>query len=109
MADGNLEFFRSGNAPNASFTGDAGGEKNTNGHHNDRTNDVSRGNSRKVMRLPEKKSLLQEARISLDPTMLTICTVPYNMMQDENGIYMSQRVRQINEVIREVQMNRVNL
>ena len=41
------------------------------------TNDVSRGESRKMTKLPEKVScLLQEARIYLDPTILTICTVP---------------------------------
>ena len=41
------------------------------------TNDVSRGEARKMTRLPEKVScLLQEMRIYLDPTMLTLCTVP---------------------------------
>ena len=44
------------------------------------TNDVSRGESRKVMRLHEKMSCsLEELRIYLDPAILTICTVPYNM------------------------------
>ena len=41
------------------------------------TNDVSRGESRQVMRLHEKMScILQELRIWLDPAIVTICTVP---------------------------------
>ena len=47
------------------------------------TNDVSRGESRKMMRLQEMVSCILEAlRIYLDPTMLTVCTLPYNMMPD---------------------------
>ena len=43
------------------------------------TNDVSRGESRKVMRLHEKMSCIFEyMRIYLDLAILTICTVPYN-------------------------------
>ena len=61
-----------------------------------------------MMRLPEKLSyLLQEVGIYLDPTVLTICTVPYNMMQDENGMNMKERVRHFNEVIREAQKKSV--
>ena len=38
------------------------------------TNDVSRGESRKVMRLQEKMScILEELRVYLDPAILTIC------------------------------------
>ena len=41
------------------------------------TNDVSRGESRKVTRLQEKMScILQELRIWFDPAIVTICTVP---------------------------------
>ena len=41
------------------------------------TNDVSRGEQRKVMRLQEKMScILEELRIYLDPAILTICTAP---------------------------------
>ena len=39
------------------------------------TNDVSRGEQKKVMRLQEKIScILEELRIYLDPAILTICT-----------------------------------
>ena len=51
------------------------------------TNDVSRGEWRKTIRLPEKVScLLQEVRIYLVPT---ICRVPYNMMQDKKWMNMN--------------------
>ena len=51
------------------------------------TNDVSRGKSRKMMRLLVKVScILEELRIYLDLTVLTICTVPYNMMADQNAM-----------------------
>ena len=41
------------------------------------TNDVSRGEQRKVMRLQEKMScFLEELRIYLDSAILTICTAP---------------------------------
>ena len=44
------------------------------------TNDVSRGESRKVMRLHDKMScILEELRIQMDPAILTICTFSYNM------------------------------
>ena len=44
------------------------------------TNDVSRGEARKVTRLHDKMScLLEELRIQMDPILLTVCTVPYNM------------------------------
>ena len=57
-----------------------------------------------MTRLPEKVScLLQEVRIYLDPTKFTICTMPYSMMQDENATNMNERVRHINDVIREDQ------
>ena len=41
------------------------------------TNDISRGESRKVMRLHDKMScILEELRIQMDPAILTICTIP---------------------------------
>ena len=44
------------------------------------TNDVSRGESRKVMRLDDKMScILEELRIQMDPAILTVCTIPDNM------------------------------
>ena len=56
------------------------------------------------MRLPEKKNcILEELRIYLDPSALTNCTVPYNMMADQNAMIMNERVRYINDIIREIQ------
>ena len=47
-------------------------------------NDVSRGESRKVIRLQEKMSrILEELRFYLDPAILTVSTAPYNMMAEE--------------------------
>ena len=64
------------------------------------TIDVSRGELRKMVRLSEKAScILDEVRDYLDPTVLTICTVPYNMMQDRNAMNMNERVRHINYII----------
>ena len=68
------------------------------------TNDVSRRESRKVMRLHEKMScILQGLRICLDPAILTIFTVPYNMKFDQHAMEMNEKVRNINEVIRQIQ------
>ena len=68
------------------------------------TNDVSRGESRKVMRLHEKMScILEELRIFLDPTILTSCTVPYNLKADRHAREMNEKVRNINEIIRQIQ------
>ena len=65
------------------------------------TNDVSRAESRKMMRLQDKVScILEELRIYLDLAILTICTVPYIMMYDQNTSNMNERVRHINEIIR---------
>ena len=68
-----------------------------------RTNDVSRVEQRNVMRLQEKMScILEEMRIYLDPAILTICTIPYNMMSDQNA-----RERTLNEIIRQIQQRSV--
>ena len=68
------------------------------------TNDVSRGEQKKVMRLQEKmSSILEELRIYLERAILTICTVPYNMMADQNAREMNERVRNLNEIIRQIQ------
>ena len=70
------------------------------------TNDVSRGESRKVMRIHEKKScILEELRIQMDPAILTICTIPYNMKADQDAMEMNEKVR--NEVIRQIQQRSV--
>ena len=68
------------------------------------TNDVSRGESRKVLRLHEKIScILEELRIQMDPAILTICTVLYNMKADQHSMEMNEKVRNINEIIRQIQ------
>ena len=73
-----------------------------------RTNDVSRGESRKVMRLHEKMScILQKLRIWFDPAILTICTVPYNMKFDQHAMEKNEKVRNINEEIRHIQQRSV--
>ena len=67
------------------------------------TNDVSRGEARKVTRLHDKMScLLEELRIQMDPILLTVCTVPYNMKFDQRALEMNEKVRNLNGVIREV-------
>ena len=72
------------------------------------TNDVSRGESRKVMKLNEKMScILQELRIWFDPVILTICTVRYNMMFDQHVMEMNEKVRNINGEIRQIQQRSV--
>ena len=72
------------------------------------TNDVSRGESRKVMNLHEKMScILQELRIWFDPAILTICTVPYNMMFDQHAMEMNEKMRNINGEIRQIQQRSV--
>ena len=72
------------------------------------TKHVSGGEARKMMRLQDKMSCnLEELRIYLEPTILTICTVPYNMMADQNARDMNERVRNINEIIRQIQQRNV--
>ena len=67
------------------------------------TNDVSRGEARKITRLHDKMScLLEELRIQMDPILLTVCTVPYNMKFDQHALEMNEKVRNLNRVIREI-------
>ena len=67
------------------------------------TNDGSRGEPRKVTRLHDKMCcLLQELRVQMDPILLTICTVPYNMRFDQHALEMNEKVRNLNIVIREI-------
>ena len=71
-------------------------------------NDVSRGESRKVMRLHDKMScILEELRIQMDPAILTICTTPYNMKADQHAIEMKEKVRNLNEIIRQIHQKSV--
>ena len=69
---------------------------------------MSRGESRKMIRLQDKVScILEELRIYLEPAVRTICTVPYNMMADQNAREMNERVQNINEIIRQSQQRSV--
>ena len=72
------------------------------------TNDVSRGESRKVMRLHDKMScILEELRIQMEPAILTVCTIPYNMKADQDAMEMNAKVRNLNEVIRQIHQRSV--
>ena len=72
------------------------------------TNDVSRGESRKVMRLHDKMScILEELRIQMDPAILTVCTIPYNMKADQHAMEMNTKVRNLNEIIRQIHQRSV--
>ena len=67
------------------------------------TNDVSRGEARKVTRLHDKMScILEEIRIQMDPAILTVCTVPYNMGADQHAVEMNTKVRSLNETTRKI-------
>ena len=41
---------------------------------------------------------LEELKSYLDPTVLTICMVPCNMIQDQNVMNMNERVRHIKDI-----------
>ena len=72
------------------------------------TNDLSRGESRKVMRLQDKMScILEELLIQMDPAILTICTIPYNMKADQHAIEMNENVRNLNEIVRQIHQRSV--
>ena len=72
------------------------------------TNDASRGELRKVMRLHDKMScILEELRIEMDPAILTVCTIPYNMMADQHAMEMNEKVRVLNEIIRQIHQRSV--
>ena len=52
------------------------------------------------MRLHAKMScILEELRIQMDPAILTVCTIPYNMMADQHAMEMNEKVRVLNEII----------
>ena len=72
------------------------------------TNDVSRGELRKVMRLHEKMScILEELRTYSDPPILTICTVTYKMKTNQHAREKNAKVRNTNEIIRQIQQRSV--
>ena len=72
------------------------------------TNDVSRGESRKVMRLHDNMScILEEVRIQMDPAILTVCTTHYNMKPDQHAMEMNEKLRNLNEIIRQIHQRSV--
>ena len=72
------------------------------------TNVVSRGESRKVMRLHDKmRCILGELRIQMDPAILTVCTIPYKMKADQHAMEMNTKVRNLNEVVRQIHQRSV--
>ena len=72
------------------------------------TNDVSSGESRNVMRLHDKMScILEELRIQMDPAILTVCTIPYNLKADQHAMEMNTKVRNLNEVVRQIHQRSV--
>ena len=67
------------------------------------TNDLSRGELRKVMRLHDKmRCILEELRIQMDPAILTVCTILYNMMADQHAMEMNEKVRVLNGIIKQL-------
>ena len=69
------------------------------------TNYVSRGESRKVMRLHDKmSSILEELQIQMDPA---ICTTPYNKKADQHAMEMNEKVRMLSEIIRQIHQRSV--
>ena len=44
--------------------------------------------------------ILEELWIQMDPAILTVCTVPYNMMADQHAMEMNEKVRALNEIIK---------
>ena len=72
------------------------------------TNDVSRGESRKVMKLHDKMScILEELRIQMNPAILTVCTIPYKMKADQHAMEMNTKVQNLNEIIRQIHQRSV--
>ena len=72
------------------------------------TNDVSRGKLRNVMRLHDKMScILEELKIQMDPAVLTVCTIPYNMMADQHAMEMNEKVRVLNGIIKQIHQRSV--
>ena len=72
------------------------------------TNDVSRGECRKIMTLHDKMSrILEELRIQMDPAILTVCTIPYNMKADQQVMEMNTKVRNLNDIIGQIHQRSV--
>ena len=108
MASGSLEFLGRSDAPNVGIPVDARDGEDIYGYTDDGNQRRVQGESRKMTRLQDRVScILEELRIYLEPTVLTICTVPYNMMADQNAREMKDRVQNINEIIRQIQQRSV--
>ena len=53
------------------------------------------------MRLHDKMSCI------LDPAVLTICNIPYNMKDDQHAMEMNEKVRNLNELIRQIHQRNI--
>ena len=51
--------------------------------------------------------ILEELRIQMDPAILTVCTIPYNMKADQHAMEMNTKVRNLNEIIRQIHQRSV--
>ena len=72
------------------------------------TNDMSRGDLRKVMRLHDKMScILEELPIQMVTAILTVCTISYNLMADQHAMEMNEKVRVLNEIIKQIHQRSV--
>ena len=72
------------------------------------TNDISRGETQTMTRLMDKfKCLIEAFRIKFDPYFLNICTVPSNMLLDQNGDELNKRAIHPNETVRRLHSNSV--
>ena len=61
-----------------------------------------------MMRLHDKMGcILEELRIQMDPAILTICTTPYNMKADQHAMEKNEKVRNLNEIIRQIHQRSV--
>ena len=60
------------------------------------------------MRLHDKmRCILEELRIQMDPAILTVCTISYNMKADQHAMEMNTKVRNLNEVVRQIHQRSV--
>ena len=60
------------------------------------------------MRLHDKMScILEELRIKMDLAILKVCTIPYNMKADQHAMEMNTKVRNLNEVVRQIHQRSV--
>ena len=66
------------------------------------------GKQGRVTRLHDKMScILEELRIQMDPAILTVCTIPYNMKADQHAMEMNTKVRNLNKIIRQIHQRSV--